>query len=117
MSGNEINVNVKKNIDLPNNITVLVLGIISIVTCWCYGIVGIILGIIALVLAKKDNALYMQNSDLYTQSSYKNVQIGKVCAIIGLCISAMMLIFSIVYLFMAAKYYPWNIWSSRSYYY
>ena len=34
---------------LPNATAVLVLGIISIVGCFCYGIIGLILGIIALV--------------------------------------------------------------------
>ena len=38
---------------LPNATAVLVLGIISIVGCFCYGIVGLICGIIALILASK----------------------------------------------------------------
>ena len=42
---------------LPNATAVLVLGILSIVTCCCYGIPGIVAGIIGLVLYKKDNAL------------------------------------------------------------
>ena len=39
---------------LPNATAVLVLGILSIVTCWLYGIPGIIMGIIAIVLAQKE---------------------------------------------------------------
>ena len=42
---------------LPNATTVLVMGIISILGCCCYGIIGIVCGIIGLVLAKKDTAL------------------------------------------------------------
>ncbi len=39
--------------ELPNSTGVLVLGILSIVFCWCYGIPGLVLGIIALVMSKK----------------------------------------------------------------
>ena len=36
---------------LPNATATLVLGIVSIVSCWCIGIVGLTCGIIALYLA------------------------------------------------------------------
>src|ERR1044072_2215930 len=39
--------------DVPNSTAILVLGIVSIVTCWCYGIIGIGTGIAALVMASK----------------------------------------------------------------
>jgi len=83
---------------LPNSIAVLVLGIISIVGCFCYGIPGLVLGIIALVLAGKARKLYQENPDLYTQSSYKNMMGGRVCAIIGTCISGAYLLFLIIYI-------------------
>ena len=38
-------------IPVPNSAAVLVLGILSIVLCFCYGLIGMTLGIIALVLA------------------------------------------------------------------
>lgn len=72
---------------LPNATAVLVLGILSIVTCCCYGVLGVILGIIALVLSKKDRELYAMNAGAYTESSYKNLNAGRVCAIIGLILS------------------------------
>ena len=31
--------------DLPNATVVLVLGILSLIFCWCYGFFGLILGI------------------------------------------------------------------------
>jgi hypothetical protein len=83
---------------LPNATAVLVLGILSIVICWCYGIVGIILGIIALVLAKKANEEYKREPGKYTLSSFNNMKAGKVCAIIGLCISSLMLLYVIFWL-------------------
>jgi len=72
---------------LPNATPVLVLGIIAIVGCFCYGVVGLICGIIALVLAKKDMALYNSNPSAYTPGSLSNLKAGRVCAIIGLSIS------------------------------
>lgn len=84
--------------NLANATPVLVLGIISIVGCFCYGIVGIVCGIIALVLAKKDMALYRNNPTGYTQSSYNNLKAGRVCAIIGTSLSAVYLVIVIIYL-------------------
>ena len=93
---NSYNLNAPK-IDLPNATLILVLGIISIVGCCCsYGLVGIICGIIALVMAKTANNLYLSNPGQYTEGSYKNVNTGKICAWIGLILSILSLIFSIV---------------------
>lgn len=82
---------------LPNSTAVLVLGIISIVSCWCVGIVGLVLGIIALVLASKAKQLYLKSPGNYTQSSYGNLKAGKVCAIIGVCLSGLYVLYAIVY--------------------
>ncbi|MGB0789195.1 MAG: DUF4190 domain-containing protein, partial [Marinirhabdus sp.] len=43
---------------LPNATLILVFGILSIVTCCCYGVLGLIFGIIAIVMAKKATATY-----------------------------------------------------------
>lgn len=83
---------------LPNATGVLVLGIISIVGCFCYGIVGIICGIIAIVLAGKAKKLYDANPSMYTEASFKNMKAGRVCAIVGLCLSCAYIIFLIVYI-------------------
>lgn len=85
---------------LPNATVVLVLGILSIVTCCCYGVIGLILGIIALVLAKKDRALYAMNMAAYTESSFKNLNAGRVCAIIGLILNIIYLVISIALVMM-----------------
>ena len=96
---------------LPNSAAVLVLGILSIVLCFCYGLVGMILGIIALVLASKGNALYKSNPGMYSLSSYNNLKAGKICAIIGVVLSSLYLIFVVVYiLFLGALFsvMPWD---------
>lgn len=81
---------------LPNSTAVLVLGIISIVGCVCYGVVGIVTGIIALVLHKKDKELYDSNPSAY-EASFKNSNAGKICAIIGLILSSLYIVGLIIY--------------------
>jgi hypothetical protein len=83
---------------LPNATAVLVLGIFSIIGCFCYGILGLIAGIITIVLANKDLALYRANPNNYTVGSYKNVNAGRTCAIIGLSLSAIYLLLVIILL-------------------
>ena len=85
-------------IALPNATIVLVLGILSIVTCCCfYGLIGLVLGIVALVLSRKDKQNYLVNMSFYTVSSYKNLNAGRVCAIIGLILSGIALLFCILF--------------------
>lgn len=84
--------------NLPNATAVLVLGIISIVGCFCYGLIGLITGIIALVLAKKDRARYNINPNMFTEGSYKNLNAGRVCAIIGTILSSLYILIVIGYL-------------------
>lgn len=75
----------ESQIDIPNATLILVLGIISIAGCCCtYGTIGIVCGIIALVLSKTATALYVADPQKYTESSYKTVNTGKICAWIGL---------------------------------
>lgn len=79
---------------LPNATAVLVLGIVSIVSCCCYGIPGLITGIIGLVLYKKDNALYQQNPTVY--SDYNNLKTGRILSIIGIILSALYIVSIII---------------------
>jgi hypothetical protein len=69
---------------LPNATVVLILGIFSIITCWVYG-GGLIFGIISLVLAKKDSAIYKTNPSIY--DGYSNIKTGRILAIIGIILS------------------------------
>ncbi|MEJ7739124.1 MAG: CCC motif membrane protein [Chitinophagaceae bacterium] len=80
---------------LPNATAVLVLGIVSIFGCCCYGILGIC-GVIALVLYEKDRKLYAANPTAYTPGSYSNLKTGRICAIIGIVLSALSIISIIV---------------------
>ena len=82
---------------VPNSTAVLVLGILSIVFCFCYGFIGMILGIIALILASKGNALYTANPNAYSVASFNNLKAGKICGIIGLVLSSLYLIVIVLY--------------------
>jgi len=79
---------------LPNSTLILVFGILSIITCCCYGVIGLILGIVALVLANKATALYKTAPENYL--GFGNVKAGKIMAIIGIILSVMYLILMIL---------------------
>lgn len=84
-------------VPVPNSTAVLVLGILSLVTFLCYGIVGLILAIIGMVMAKKANEEYLANPSRYTEASYSNVKAGRICSIIGLILSILTIIAYIAY--------------------
>lgn len=81
---------------LPNSTLILVFGILSIVGCCCYGIVGLIFGIAALVMSKKATDIYNANPNMYI--GFQNVKTGRILAIIGIILSALVLISQIVFL-------------------
>ena len=87
--------------NLPNANIILILGILSIFLCWWHfvSVAGIILGVIALVMAKKETALYSANPGGYTISSLNNVKTGRICAIIGLTIAVIVFAFVILLIF------------------
>lgn len=84
--------------NLPNATAALVLGIISIPTCICYGIPGLACGIIAIILGSKAMKLHKANPGVYSSSSANNANAGKICGIIGVILSALFLIYIIIYL-------------------
>lgn len=84
--------------DLPNATAILVLGICSIVGCFCYGIPGIICGIIALIMGGKAMREYEANPNMYTTSSFNNAKAGRICGIIGTILSILYFVFIIIYI-------------------
>tara|TARA_B110000116_G_C16536632_1_gene446772 strand:+ start:31 stop:612 length:582 start_codon:yes stop_codon:yes gene_type:complete len=88
----------KENIvkELPNATGTLVLGILAAVFMWCYGIPGIILGIIALSISSKDKNLLEENPDGYSNSG--NHKAGRICAKIGIYVPlCLFIIFLLIY--------------------
>lgn len=88
--------------NLPNSTLILVFGILSILTCCCYGVLGLIFGILAVVMAKRAKEIYIAEPELY--KGYNNVKTGKILGIIGIILSAVYLILIIVMIAM----YGWD---------
>lgn len=80
--------------ELPNSTLILIFGILSIIGCCCYGIVGLVFGIIAVVMAQKATGIFNSNPEMYT--GYQNVKTGKILGIIGIVLSAIVLVIGIV---------------------
>ena len=80
---------------LPNANLVLIMGILSIVGACCYGLPGLIFGLIGLIVGVKDTKTYKQTPENY--SNYGNVQAGKIMAIIGIILSLFMIV-TVIYI-------------------
>ncbi len=98
-------------VKLPNATAVLVLGIRSIPTCFCFGLVGLVCGIIALIMASKASAIYSNSPETYTKASLGNLKAGKICAIVGTSLSALYFLYIIIYFAIAGTMMaslPWE---------
>lgn len=86
---------------LPNEKTVMILGILSYIGCCCTnGILGMILAGIGLYLAKKDEKLLAENPEVYTAGSLNT---WKIVNLISLIISAIFVVY-LIYLLASGKY-------------
>lgn len=80
---------------LPHSQAALILGISSIITaCCCYGVVGLILGVIGLIQANKAIAVHNENPDQY--DGINNANTGRTTSIIGIVLGVVVII---VYLY------------------
>lgn len=96
---------------IPNSTGILVLGISSIVMSFCTGLLGVILGIIALALLPAANRAYEAEPDRYTRKSKENLKGGKITAIIGLCLGAIYIVitlFSLIFMGFFMAEFPWD---------
>jgi hypothetical protein len=82
---------------LKNAVGALVLGILSILTCMCYGVIGLILAIIGLVISKQDNQLVKDNPDVMYMNAGA-LKAGRILCIIGLVFNILMIIYFVVIL-------------------
>jgi hypothetical protein len=76
--------------ELPNSTAALILGILSIVTCFCYGIIGLPLGIIAVVLGKRAVRLFDSSPESYR--GLDNARAGVITGIIGIIFNSLYLV-------------------------
>lgn len=70
--------------DLPNANNAQICGIVGLVLFW--NIIGIILNIVALVMAGNAISEYERMPGRYNQASYNKAKAGRTCGIIGLCL-------------------------------
>ncbi|WBX74609.1 CCC motif membrane protein [Tenacibaculum pacificus] len=82
--------------NLPNATVALVLGICSIVTRCCYGVIGLPLGIAAYIMGNKAVKIDNENPDEY--EGVKNANTAKILGIIGIVLNILYLI-CIIYVF------------------
>ena len=82
--------------ELPNATTVLILGILSLVLFWLYGFISLVLGIIAWALGNNQRRIYRETPGVYTEASFRNVNTGRTCAIIAVCLAAFTTLFFIL---------------------
>ena len=93
MSADEVKRNYELvKVDLPYSHWILGLGISSIALSLATGVIGIICGIVALYLYKKPFALYQLAPELYFESSYRNIKLGRILALIGLVLSSLVFV-------------------------
>ncbi len=79
---------------LPNSTATLVLGMLSMVFCWGYLILPIILSIISLSISKKAIALVKEDPERYF--GYSNIKTGRICAYIGISLSIIWILYCLV---------------------
>lgn len=82
---------------IPQSSGALIFGILSIVlSCCCSGILGLIMAIIALVMAANAKKIYLEAPEQYT--GFSNVKTARTLAIIGIVINVIVLLFGIYFL-------------------
>lgn len=98
----------------PNATSVLVLGILSIIFCWCWGL-GLILGIIALIFGVKSRRLVLEAPDRYSIASQKNLNAGYICALIGTILGGLFVLSTVISIIFGLalgtsilQYLPWD---------
>ncbi len=78
---------------LPNSTLVLVMGILSIIGCCCYGVPGIIFGAIALIVGNNSMKVYNEAPENYSDAG--NIKAGRIMGIIGLILSVLLIIYMV----------------------
>ena len=78
---------------VPNAMLIMICGIVSIVFCCGLGTVA---GVIALIMSSKAKKLISQDPEGYSDA--KNVKIGRTCAMIGLGLQLLAVLFYIIYI-------------------
>jgi hypothetical protein len=82
--------------DLPYSTTILILGILSITLSWSWGIPGLISGLLAIKLFRRSEWIYNQNPEQYNPAHFLNLKAGKLCSMVGLGLSGIVIFLLVV---------------------
>lgn len=81
---------------LPNATLILTLGIISLISLFCYMPVSFLLAIVTLILSYTESKNYNSNPNLYTSHSYTNLKTGRICALVAMALAVVMALAAII---------------------
>ncbi len=109
MENQEINVQQPENKNVQNQVlpgsqSAFILGILSVVFTLTTVIIGIILGIIAVVQGNKAMKAYELNPLLYTKTEYSNANVGKILGWVSIGIGAAIFLFIILIIIFALSF-------------
>jgi len=93
---------------LPGSQSAFILGILSVVFTLTTVIIGIILGIIAVVEGNKALKIYKLNASLYTKTEYSNANVGKILGWVSIGIGAAICLFIILIVIFAISFAPFD---------
>ncbi len=96
MESNQTDESINIQKDLPYSTTILIMGILSIALSWSWGIPGLISGWLALKLFRRAEWIYNQNPEQYKTAHFLNLKAGKICSIIGMGISGIVVFLILV---------------------
>ncbi|WP_373071521.1 CCC motif membrane protein [Zeaxanthinibacter enoshimensis] len=94
---------------LPNVTIAIVLSILGYLCCCIWGVPGIVLGGIALILIRGDEKKYMAAPETY--SNYKQLKTAKIMAIIAIALGVLTLLYI---LYAISQMGGWDAYMERS---
>ncbi|MDX9933182.1 MAG: hypothetical protein RB294_11405 [Bacteroidales bacterium] len=77
--------------EIPNASSAELIGILSIVFTFFFTLAGLVLGIVAIVQARKAEDIYYSNPSIFNPYSLNKVKTGKTCGIIGVVLSGLII--------------------------
>lgn len=83
--------------EAPNASSAQLMGILSIVFTFFFTIAGLVLGIVAIVQARKAEETFNANPGAFNPYSLNKAKTGKTCGIIGVVLSSIIIISLIVF--------------------
>lgn len=91
--------------EVPNASSAQLLGIISIVFSFLFTLAGLVLGIVAVVQARKAEETYNANPQMYNPFSLNKARTGRTTGIVGIVISSLSILIVVAVLIIVFTVY------------